>query len=1536
MSFTKHSNFNPKANFSEVKFGENMPVLEVELNEMQQIQNEARADVVRDSIPSGFVTLGEIDYDYCKSNDNQIKLKTESVAYVNGYRIVIPKDTIIEIGESDKEREDLVFLEVWKEAVNDVDTLTEHGGENNAVINNPIKDSRYPVATSQRVALKYRIRHVADLDFNKKWTSGTSSIHPYIGWNNTNSFSNVYAIGGDETITKPTSVGAYKLFRCATYDESSYPKFSDDSGLWVAGRNDETSFEYFKNACIDGYVYAIPMFRLLRKPNVGLASPFEYKKIHTQIGPKKFAHLVGQENVEKVHSVNVKGRTLHNLHHTKYARGKYTLNASNSNWYSNYVSEDGRVAFDITNTGDSGWKYIHLGSLNFQLLKPSTKYLVIFEDVIVPSYINISFKTQMDTELVSSYGKLSSGMDRVTITTTSEMIEANQILYAYVSTEKMGHFELKNVAIYEYVNGMENWDKSMFSFEPGIKSLGELDNNSITVENNLVEEGTYVHELQNHILPTHPEVTHVTWGEDVVIPPEVEIELKRGEEVIQTITQLPVKLETTGEEKLYVKTMKGRTLINAQPVKTPGLAISEAGVYEYTSSENYIKIKYLGGSIQWKYIDFKLPNYSLLKPNTKYLVMFEEAKNITNVQLLSGNASKRCSTLGTMENNWCTFTTNELTDTNGVGVYVSFTDNGVVGTEIIAKNPMIIEYQEGMENWGLKYFTGMKSVEAPSIKLIGKNLFNLKEASQEWGGAFISTTGGNTITFTPNSSNSAGLNATFEFANNITLKAGTKLAYSQVCVGKLSCNFTGSINNSLVLIYKDGTTDTVFLPDITSQSYNQVLSTTFTVSKDCVQIKTSPIMYAVNGLTHPIVVDYQLEVSDVTTTHEPYKTNTFSTPENIKLRGIGDVQDELNLLTGEVTECIDEIVLDGSENWIQHINTTSDVLWAYSPLQHGGSNGAESLLCDKLQVAVGINAIYLSGQNIMLQLNKNDFNISDVYTLKTYLQQNPLTVQYLLATPITKKIGLSEDDYVGKSKVTYQLAEPLRKVGTYSDFIKGDTLFSNIGVEVLNGSEEWVRQTGTDYGFYVSHPNSMPNTLLISPQLPTLNGWEGYARKGIFRGSGAIGLVVSADDLSENTLQGFKNWLQDNPVTIYYVKANPVEIPLKEVSPLECDFSLYRQFDSKYIGYPMELPNGVKDVVIGKGIIKRYTRHLRFDGTESWNALSTDGDVVRAFVNVTTSENLKPKAISVVLNSYKLPFGTSSITREEIGVDQNSNIVLALAKSRLSSADLSGFKNYLGQNPIQVILELNSPYQNTVTEDKCKPIPYMPLNSYVGSLYVADGINQTKFLTAFSPSEYEVQTSNRYYSNEYNLFEDIAPKKSPYGHKTVPVRITDNLHDGELYTNTGFVLNEGSYETATDWVASKNLISVVSGKTYHIKLEANDSDISSNRRYIYLYKYDSNGNYLNSRIDLGIGTQFTPDFTGKVLIVIKTKNVTHIQVTEDKAYTENIPYVIGEKFTAGLEKHEIEDLRHKVSLTGFDYSQLLQDSFLKLIKGELS
>lgn len=1376
MNFDKHSNFNPKANFSEVKFGENMPVLEVELNELQQIQNEARADIIRDSIPSGFVTLGEIDYEYCKSNNNQIKLKTESIAYVNGYRITIPKDTIIEIGESDKVREDLVFLEVWKEVVTDESDLKEYGGEQNADIENPIKDERYPIATSQRVALKYRIRHVADLNFSKTWEHGMSPVHPYIGWDNSTSFSPIYAIGGDEAITKPDSIGAYKLFRCATFNDSSYPKYSNDIGLWVAGRNDESSFEYFKNASIDGYVYAIPMFRLLRKPNVGLASPFEYKKIHNQLDPKKFAHLVGQENVEKVHSVNVKGKTFKNLLTHAKTHGNSALNIN--------ISPD-IVTFD---TGTS-W-----GKIGFLVKgEPNTKYIFHCSDFYrgeksIEFYVRFSDSIHATTHTLDK-------IDSNTYTFTTD--SSGVFMFTFEVSSGVSGAYVKYPILMKY----SEWEEQLRGKKiVGVQSLGEESNNSITIENNLVEEGTYVPELQNHILPTHPEVTHVSWGENVVIPPEVEIELKRGEELLQTITQLPVKLETTGEEKLHVKGMKGRTLVNVNSCYTDNdfIAFNNATI----DSDGWITITANGN-----YLNVFPRMNNLIKPNTKYLAIIEVKENTLDGKFrpFTNWGEDTCFTTNFQDmsngNSW-------VINENAKGVFKSFLTtkddiaNAIVlersyvdvacTTGSITYRTMLIEYQQGMENWDILFFRGMQSVEEPKINVVGQNLYTHQKA-------YI-----------------RGINNQ-DVVVNVPVSPNTTYTFD-----------ASSKSWATVTLYN------------TSESESRVLGGTkdskiVTFTTDSSEVSAQLVFYHGDN-TDIRDVDFEklqiqfIEGSDIPP-YELGKLNELRTPKGTVLRSLNSsFFDSIDFDSGFIKQNIDELMMNGSIEqgyWILNQQIASGYQYTWRADTIDLSSKTALVLCDSL-VSSGNNEsitnciwAYL-GTHIVVHSPINNLD-----TFKDNLKNKPLTVLYLKSSPITKKIGLSEDDYLGKSKVTYQLAEPLHKVGTYSDFIKGDTLFSNIGVEVLNGSEEWVRQNGTDYGFYLNHPNSMPNTPLISPQLPTLNDWEGYARKGIFRGSGAIGLVVSADDLSENTLQGFKNWLQDNPVTIYYVKANPVEIPLKEVSPLECDFSLNRQFKRGYENCLKELPNGVKDVV-ENGKVKRRTQRVTLTGNEKhedWSVHTYVGNITntmafRCSLNFTCDDRNK---LNIVCDKFKavpvIYFDHNDTPCIASGQQTVYSVLLRVPRSSLSSEDVAGLRLYLKNNPINLICELETSVTEELTEENCRYVPYMPLNSYVGSLYVANGNNQTKFLTAFSPSEYEVQTYHRYFSNEFNVFEDIKRKKSPYGHKT--------------------------------------------------------------------YLEEVEGKYV-------------------------------------------------EKFTAGLEKHEIEDLRHKVSLTGFDYNHLLQDSFLKLIKGELS
>ena len=64
-----------------------------------------------------------------------------------------------------------------------------------------------------------------------------------------------------------------------------------------------------------------------------------------------------------------------------------------------------------------------------------------------------------------------------------------------------------------------------------------------------------------------------------------------------------------------------------------------------------------------------------------------------------------------------------------------------------------------------------------------------------------------------------------------------------------------------------------------------------------------------------------------TSNEDGTKSNTLTVNEDVTLRGIGDVQDTLDCLTGEVTERIGEIMLDGSEDWVIQTNPT-DVRYA--------------------------------------------------------------------------------------------------------------------------------------------------------------------------------------------------------------------------------------------------------------------------------------------------------------------------------------------------------------------------------------------------------------------------------------------------------------------------------------------------------------------------------------------------------------------------------------------------------------------------------
>lgn len=185
--------------------------------------------------------------------------------------------------------------------------------------------------------------------------------------------------------------------------------------------------------------------------------------------------------------------------------------------------------------------------------------------------------------------------------------------------------------------------------------------------------------------------------------------------------------------------------------------------------------------------------------------------------------------------------------------------------------------------------------------------------------------------------------------------------------------------------------------DLTS-TYN---SATYTTPNNCYFIKTCyNYGYVGNHL-------FQIEEGSVVTTYEPYKTNILSTSEDVTLRKIGEVKDELDCLSGKLTERVGEIVLNGSEKWEYSNGTFRSSIIADKVVTQNNKSQIY-VICDRYK-SVSYSGSW-SGDFISLHTNKQivfgDGRFTTTQEWKEYLTQNPLTVYYQFETESIKTVDL--------------------------------------------------------------------------------------------------------------------------------------------------------------------------------------------------------------------------------------------------------------------------------------------------------------------------------------------------------------------------------------------------------------------------------------------------------------------------------------------------------------------------------------------------
>ena len=236
---------------------------------------------------------------------------------------------------------------------------------------------------------------------------------------------------------------------------------------------------------------------------------------------------------------------------------------------------------------------------------------------------------------------------------------------------------------------------------------------------------------------------------------------------------------------------------------------------------------------------------------------------------------------------------------------------------------------------------------------------------------------------------------------------------------------SGSISGNLNIACKS----------ITDDGTIRWLGSTFTTNSNESKVNRIRIAVPLGFVFNDAVISLQLEESTVATSYEPYKSNILTVNEEVELRQVGTLQDELNLLTGSLTKRVGKIVLNGTENWVtNNFNSTNTECQIFSTTIPDKTNNWR-LLCDKFnfngidvaQVA-NVEGICSGGNPISLFINISKTKASTVEEFKTWLTMNHAIIYYELNETVqTVELSSKPRPYEGTNhyEVSSQTIPPI-------------------------------------------------------------------------------------------------------------------------------------------------------------------------------------------------------------------------------------------------------------------------------------------------------------------------------------------------------------------------------------------------------------------------------------------------------------------------------------------------------------------------------
>lgn len=320
--------------------------------------------------------------------------------------------------------------------------------------------------------------------------------------------------------------------------------------------------------------------------------------------------------------------------------------------------------------------------------------------------------------------------------------------------------------------------------------------------------------------------------------------------------------------------------------------------------------------------------------------------------------------------------------------------------------------------------------------------------------------------------------------------------------------------------------------------------------------------------SNPITVQYELAEPIV----KQIRIVSDSQEREIGVKLPNGASDTYNMSTGITTQRVGVIVYDGSddEGWVIGGRTNDTYFEGWnnqSPLPNfklcndGSLSGeffTKNIICDRhipftnetLQLGISVKNNVIDKGAICMVIKQTDLAEKSISAFKSYLQENPVTIYYELATPIIKT------DIILPSGVK---DEYVPVTGKYTQYI---------GKIVLDNSEDeiWVvdtsstkpadlfriamrmqdmKKTPYNIGNFVCSGISycVNNDRLTETTRKTPNIWD-YYENSIYLDFKYSDLNATSDNTSEEILNMFKAYLQSNPITVWYELATPRTIQL--------------------------------------------------------------------------------------------------------------------------------------------------------------------------------------------------------------------------------------------------------------------------------------------------------------------------------------------------------------------------------------------------------